>query len=191
MIIHDFDILGVPYNPPKTDAPLVVDSHTHLAHSLSFQQFRTKPQVTVEATFLAPVAGLCGGACPSQAETVALALTGHAIKTDYFRGFSFADLRRRTPGPPPFSSMNSTPAASRARRTARSFAAVIDVSPSVSSARRIVATPCSPRKSGDGRWPPGPRPTGRHPYREGHPAGRSVRRPARSADWAIGRAIIA
>jgi hypothetical protein len=41
MIIYDFDILGVPYHPPKTDAPLVVDSHTHLARSLSFQQFRT------------------------------------------------------------------------------------------------------------------------------------------------------
>ena len=54
--------------------------------------------------------------------------------------FCFGGFRRRTPGPPPFSSMNSTPAASKARRTARSFAAVMDVSPSVSSARRIVAT---------------------------------------------------
>ncbi len=49
-------------------------------------------------------------------------------------------LRRRTPGPPPFSSMNSTPADSSARRTAKLLAAVIEVSPSVSSARRIVAT---------------------------------------------------
>src|SRR5215813_11502826 len=48
--------------------------------------------------------------------------------------------RKRTPGPPPFSSMNSTPAASKARRTAESLAAVIKVSSSVSSARRIVAT---------------------------------------------------
>jgi hypothetical protein len=40
MIVHDFDILGVPHRPPKTDSPLVVDSHTHLACSLSFQQFR-------------------------------------------------------------------------------------------------------------------------------------------------------
>jgi hypothetical protein len=37
--------------------------------------------------------------------------------------------------------MNSTPAASRARRTAKSLAIVIDVSPSVSSARRMVASP--------------------------------------------------
>jgi hypothetical protein len=49
-------------------------------------------------------------------------------------------FRRRTPGPPSFSSMNSTPAASKARRTAKSFAAVIEVSSSVSSARRTVAT---------------------------------------------------
>jgi hypothetical protein len=36
--------------------------------------------------------------------------------------------------------MNSTPAASSARRTAKSLAAVIEVSSSVSSARRMVAT---------------------------------------------------
>ena len=48
--------------------------------------------------------------------------------------------RKRTPGPPPLSSMNSTPAASKARRTAKSLAVVIDVSSSVSSARRIVVT---------------------------------------------------
>ncbi len=53
----------------------------------------------------------------------------------------FDRLRRRTPGPSPFSSMNTTPAASKARRTAKSFGAVIDVSSCASSARRIVATP--------------------------------------------------
>jgi Transposase, Mutator family len=37
--------------------------------------------------------------------------------------------------------MNSTPAISRARRTARSLAAVIDVSPSDNSARRMVVAP--------------------------------------------------
>jgi hypothetical protein len=37
--------------------------------------------------------------------------------------------------------MNSTPPTSKARRTAKSFAVVIDVSLSASSARRIVATP--------------------------------------------------
>ena len=47
---------------------------------------------------------------------------------------------RRTSGPPPFSSMNSMPAASKALRTARSLASVIDVWFSVSSARRMVAT---------------------------------------------------
>jgi hypothetical protein len=50
-------------------------------------------------------------------------------------------FRSRTPGPPPFSSMNSTPAASKARRTARSFATVIVVSASASSARRTVVIP--------------------------------------------------
>jgi hypothetical protein len=64
-----------------------------------------------------------------------------SITIDYFPRFSFTGVRSRTPGPPPFWSMNSTPAASKARRTARSFAAVIEVSSSVSSARRIVATP--------------------------------------------------
>src|SRR5258708_35226634 len=37
--------------------------------------------------------------------------------------------------------MNSTPAASKARRIAKSLGAVIEVSASVSSARRMVATP--------------------------------------------------
>jgi len=55
----------------------------------------------------------------------------------HFRCFPCGGLRRRTPGPPPFSSMNSTPAISKVRRTARSLAAVIDVSLSASSARRI------------------------------------------------------
>src|SRR6516164_6120507 len=57
------------------------------------------------------------------------------------QAFFACRLRRRTPGPPPSSSMNSTPAASKARRTAKSFAMVIDVSLSASSARLIVASP--------------------------------------------------
>jgi hypothetical protein len=52
---------------------------------------------------------------------------------------SFA--RSLTPGPPPLASMNSTPAASRARLIARLLGAVIDVSPAASSARRIVVAP--------------------------------------------------
>jgi predicted phage-related endonuclease len=55
--------------------------------------------------------------------------------------FCFGGLRRRTPGPPPFSSMNSTPADSRARRIAWSLAAVSTVGPSANSALRMVATP--------------------------------------------------
>ena len=47
-------------------------------------------------------------------------------------------LLKRTPGPPPFSAMNSTPALSNARRTAKLFAVVIVVCRSASSARRIV-----------------------------------------------------
>ena len=50
----------------------------------------------------------------------------------------FLDFAETTPGPPPFSSMNSTPAAWRA---AKSLATVIEVSLSVSSARRIVVSP--------------------------------------------------
>jgi hypothetical protein len=49
--------------------------------------------------------------------------------------------RKRTPGPPPFSSMNSTPAASKARRTAKSLATVREVLSSASSARLIVLSP--------------------------------------------------
>src|SRR5690349_2689008 len=48
---------------------------------------------------------------------------------------------RRTPRPPPFSSMNSTPAASSAVRTATLLAAVSEVVSTVSSARRIVVSP--------------------------------------------------
>jgi hypothetical protein len=55
--------------------------------------------------------------------------------------FGRGRCRNRTPGPPLFPSMNSTPAASKARRTAKSLAMVIDVSPSASSARLIVASP--------------------------------------------------
>jgi hypothetical protein len=46
-----------------------------------------------------------------------------------------------TPAPPPFSSMNSTPADSKALRMAQLFAAVSDVSSIANSARRIVVTP--------------------------------------------------
>jgi hypothetical protein len=49
-------------------------------------------------------------------------------------------FRSRTPGPPPFSSMNSTPADSNARRIAKSLALVSAVSFSFSSARRMVVT---------------------------------------------------
>jgi hypothetical protein len=58
----------------------------------------------------------------------------------YLLDFLWIRLLSLTPGPLPLSSMNSTPAASSAWRTAKSFAAFIRVSLSVSSARRIVAT---------------------------------------------------
>ena len=78
------------------------------------------------------------------------AVAGYAVRAavliawpgiHHLEGFARWRLRRRTPGPPLFPSMNSTPADSRARRTAKSFAAVIEVSSSASSARRIVVTP--------------------------------------------------
>ena len=56
----------------------------------------------------------------------------------------FLDLcgfRKRTPSPPPLSSMKPIPAASRARRIAASFASVTRTSPSTTSALRMVATP--------------------------------------------------
>ena len=66
-------------------------------------------------------------------------------------------------GPPPFSSINSTPAASKARRTARSLAVVMDVSPSASSARRIaVAAVSSMRKEREKLYWNAGRPSG--PY---------------------------
>jgi Prolyl oligopeptidase family len=58
----------------------------------------------------------------------------------YYGVSDAAALRSRTPGPPPFSSMNSTPADSNARRIAKSLALVSAVWFSVSSARRMVAT---------------------------------------------------
>jgi hypothetical protein len=63
---------------------------------------------------------------------------GAAHAGNYLVDFGRVRFLRRTPGPPPFSSMNSTPAASNARRIARSLAAVIEVSRSASSALRIV-----------------------------------------------------
>jgi hypothetical protein len=57
----------------------------------------------------------------------------------HLAGLARGRLRRRNPGPPPFSSMNSTPAASKACRTARSLAAVIEVSTSASSTRRVTS----------------------------------------------------
>src|SRR5215510_5086852 len=59
----------------------------------------------------------------------------------YLVFFGRRRLRSRTPVPPPFSSMNSTPASSRARLIARSLAVVIDVLCSVNSALLIVVTP--------------------------------------------------
>ena len=49
--------------------------------------------------------------------------------------------RRRTPGPPPFEGINSTPASSNAIRSADTFAVVKPTAPSTASARRMVATP--------------------------------------------------
>ena len=65
--------------------------------------------------------------CRNGAKIPELRLTGY-IRGVLFGALGFARCRKRTPGPPPFSSMNSTPAASNAPRTDKSFGAVIDVS---------------------------------------------------------------
>jgi hypothetical protein len=66
-----------------------------------------------------------------------------------FSSISSSPRLRRAPSPPPFSSINSTPAFSRARRMADALANVIVVFPSVDSARWIVAwlTPDSRTRS--------------------------------------------
>ena len=74
------------------------------------------------------------------AETIGFVLQKRSPLASSHR-LGFAGFRRRTPGPPPFSSINSTPADSKARRIARSFAAVSEVSSIVNSARRIVVRP--------------------------------------------------
>src|SRR5215831_2394306 len=94
--------------------------------------------------------------------------------TDVQRQFYFLGAlgrrrcRKRTPGPPAFSSRNSTPAASKVRRTAKSLATVSEVLSSASSARLIVlrpsahclysmvlAEPCSPKHQRVApTWPP-------------------------------------
>jgi len=55
--------------------------------------------------------------------------------------YSLSGFRRRTPGPLPFSSMNSTPTNSKARRMAKSLAAVMDVSPSANLAAQAARCP--------------------------------------------------
>jgi hypothetical protein len=60
---------------------------------------------------------------------------------DYFRFLNVCGFRKRTPSPPPLSSMKSIPAFSNARRMAASFACVTGISPATTSALRIVATP--------------------------------------------------
>jgi hypothetical protein len=64
-----------------------------------------------------------------------------AIATDILSQVYFRGLLRRTPAPPPFSFMNSTPAFSNARRIASSFAAVNEVTSSATSALRTVFAP--------------------------------------------------
>jgi hypothetical protein len=65
----------------------------------------------------------------------------HIDSQDQTRLLGFRDFRKRTPSPPPLSWMKSIPAASRARRMAVSFGTVTGISPSTTSALRMVATP--------------------------------------------------
>jgi len=74
--------------------------------------------------------------CPCRFNPLVADAARSVISETYLLGA----FERRTPGPPPFSSMNSTPALSSAWRRA-SFASVTGISPSTTSTRRIVATP--------------------------------------------------
>ena len=84
---------------------------------------------------ISDVAGNVAGSISNAADDLAAGY-GQRECIAYLLGFLWTRFRSLTPGPPPFSSVNSTPAASKARRTAKSLAAVIDVSSAVSSARR-------------------------------------------------------
>jgi hypothetical protein len=64
----------------------------------------------------------------------------HPIKPAYFLDFPVAGFRRRTPGPPPFSSMNSTPAASIAVRNLWVVSSRPPSSPSTASSRATVGS---------------------------------------------------
>jgi hypothetical protein len=63
------------------------------------------------------------------------------FRQDDRRFLGLLGAQNRTPSPPPLSSMNSMPAASKAWRSAASLGSVTGISPSTTSARRIVATP--------------------------------------------------
>ena len=79
----------------------------------------------------ASLASDCGSSWPQSCG-------GEYIRDYFLSVFGRGRCRNRTPGPPPLSSMNSTPAASNAPRTANSLAVVMEVCWSASSARRIV-----------------------------------------------------
>ena len=68
-------------------------------------------------------------------------MSGRTPRVPYLIGFLWVRLRSLTPGPPPFSSVELHAGSLQSARTAKSLAAVIDVSSAVSSARRIVVTP--------------------------------------------------
>ena len=55
------------------------------------------------------------GGLRGQVHSAVVVLGGVRRRTTYFRGFFWVRSRSLTPGPPPFSSMNSTPAFSRTR----------------------------------------------------------------------------
>ena len=78
---------------------------------------------------------LVEAASQSEAEPI------HSGPRGYLRFLIVWGLRKRTPSPPPLSSIKTIPAPSSARRMAASFASVTGISPSTTSALRMVATP--------------------------------------------------
>ena len=152
MIVDDFDVRRACFRPAKTDPPLIVDANAVLPHSIALESLqaiagrraqRRQQRRGVEHVELArgdfrerpprrrddAVAEKSFGADVSE-------IDDHGASIRYVSRIGKArDVRRRTschhagflsrtPAPPPFSAMNSTPADSSAARMAARLLAI-------------------------------------------------------------------